>query len=142
MKRIRVTFDSNAWEAAVCPDATHQQHMCLLEINEALRDRRLHGFICETVGPLETVSKPKRADYLAKRKFKTYVRTEGTGNHTDIRITFQMDHNHPDLVLHPKLLNKLETARRIDIRLLQVPVIGLPIPKYFRDNRDFYAPET
>jgi hypothetical protein len=142
MKPIRVTFDSNVWEPVVCPDPTHPQHMWLLEINEALRDRRLHGFICETVGTLEAITKPKRADYLAKRKFKNSVLAEGTGNNTNITITFQMDHNHPDLVLHPKLLNKLQTARHIDIRLLQVPVIGLPIPKYFRDNRDFYAPET
>jgi hypothetical protein len=108
--------------------------MWLLEINEALRDGQLHGFICEAVGTLEAITKAKRADYLAKRKFKTSVRAEGTGNNTNIAITLQMDHDHPDLVLHPKLRNKLQTARQIGIRLLQVPVVGLPIPKY--------APET
>ena len=116
--------------------------MWLVEIDEALRDGRLHGFICEAAGTLEAIAKPKRADYLAKRKFKNSVRAEGTGNNTNIAITFQMDHDHPDLVLHPKLLNNLQAARQIGIRLLQVPVIGLPTLKYFRDNRDFYAPET
>ncbi len=142
MKPIRVTFDSNVWEPLVCPDPTHPQRVRLREIKEALRDGRLHGFICETVGTLEAVTKPKRGDYLAKRKFKNSVRAAGSGDDTNVTITLQMDHNHPDLVLHPMLLNKLQMARHMDIRLLQVPVIGLPIPKYFRDNRDFYAPET
>lgn len=134
-------MDSNVWERVVFPDrdSCPGSIPLLRMIKEAVQDGRVQGFICESTGTLEAIKKCERPAYFANRKPKSSIQTERVGNNTSLTITFSTDHTlHRGL--HPKLIEKLQEARAMGIRLLMVPCVGLPLPGQFLDDPTFYEP--
>lgn len=118
----------------------HPNHTLLTAINRELKDGRILGFICESVGTLEAIKPETRARYLSTRKMGSHARMETTGTCTSLTITLKTDHSlHPGL--HEKLTPTLQEARAIGMRLLPVPCLSsLPLPRAFLDDPDFYEP--
>lgn len=131
---MRVTFDSNVWQKVVVPEKfpADPRASDLLEINDALRDGRVHGFISETVATLEAIRKIDRGTYFsgASPKVGSTVRAH---THT-ARLSMTVG---PDDSLHPGLMpvlsDRLSAAVAMGMRLLPAPRIGMPRPPSFTD---------
>ncbi|HEX3682196.1 MAG TPA: hypothetical protein VHU83_06605 [Bryobacteraceae bacterium] len=109
-------------------------HANLLKINTALQDGRLKGFICESIGTLEAIHKPTRPEYFSNRIPKT---TLTAGTNTDLNITIKVDHDrHPGL--EPILIQKLQRAGCLGMRLLYIPSANNQLPKEFLNDHDLY----
>lgn len=136
---MRVTFDSHVWENVVIPE-NHKKdpdHALLVKINTGLQGGRLEGFICESIGTLEAIKKDTRPEYFANRIPKTHVETVTGGNHTHIDIKIKIDHDrHPGL--DGRLVQKLQLAQDLGMRLLYIPAINIQLPKQFLNNQAFY----
>jgi hypothetical protein len=134
---VRVTFDSNAWEAIFDPKDS---------LNEPLRQRlengSLKGFICDTAFRIEAIKKSERDDYFQSSKMDTKIKIRYGGNG---KIVLDMSIGPAD-ELHPGIpaaqLVKLEAAIKSGVRLLRgMNWLGLPSPKEIH-NRNLYALET
>lgn len=101
VKAIRVTFYSNVWQLMVFPDRhlKDPNYSCFVKIKAALQSGRAQGFICESVGTLEAISRKDRASYFANRKPIVKVRPEKSGSSINLTVTVESDHDlHPVLV--------------------------------------------
>jgi hypothetical protein len=129
---MRVTFDSHVWQLVVRPDkhSKDKAHSQLLKINEALRDGRVQGFICETVGTLEAISTDRRGDYLAKMRPITDVQVKADGNQIGVHFAIRPDDSR-HLGLPLVLKDRLQEATTLGIRLLPAERLGMPRPSFF-----------
>jgi hypothetical protein len=133
---MRVTFDSNIWEKVVSPDPSCEPSLQddYMTVHDALRDSRIHGFICETVGTLEAVKRKGRKQYFGSitPQVRVDVADQGSRN-LSLNLSIVPNHDqHPGLP--DVLLKKLNIAFALGIRLLRAPRIGLPIPALFLDS--------
>jgi len=136
---MRVTFDRQVLGKVIFPGKRKKDpdHACLEKINAALRAGRLQGFICESVGTLEAIAKDKRATYFANRTPKSQVQTARDGKNVSLAITFTTDHDrHPGL--DERLIENLQGARALGMRLLYVPCFNIQLPAQFLNDQPFY----
>ncbi len=131
--RLRVTFDSNAWEKVFDPlDAE-----CAI-IRDALASGRIEGFICEAAFRIEAVTKKDRDSYFGQPHFGS--RFEGIVER-DGRPYLQISFG-PEDDLHPGVpavqTAKLQEALRSGVRLMRgLAWMGLPAPLELRDPTIF-----
>ena len=131
---MRVTFDSNAWQKIVVPNLARKTSLYeeFTGIHEALRARKIQGFVCETVGTLEAIKRPTRRAYFTSIKPAVKVQTNAKGNQIHMNINIGANHDqHPGLP--PVLRERLELAFDLGIRLMRAPRIGIPVPNLFLD---------
>lgn len=109
---MRITFDSNVWEFVVKPSrmSNNSNHGDFCAIHEALRTKRIEGFISETVGTLEAIKRTERNTYFNSIKPIVDVKPEIVkGNQVVLSVKIGTDHRqHPGLA--PILQNGLEAA--------------------------------
>jgi hypothetical protein len=143
---MRVTLDSNVWQIVVRPSLAprHENHDDFVSVHEALRNKRIEGFISETVGTLEAIKKGGRASYFTAIRPIVDVNTEATGNNVLMSIKIGTNHGqHPGLP--PILLEGLEAAFSLGIRVMRAARIGLPVPapflslRHYADEQDIAA---
>ena len=65
---MNITFDTNVWEPMVEEEKPH-----LIEIKNAIRDGKIHAYICEITLNLEAIQKVKRAEFFENYKPRTTV---------------------------------------------------------------------
>ena len=139
---LRVTFDSHVWQLVVRPDkhSKDKNHRDLLKMNDALRKGSLAGFISETVGTLEGISKGRRSDYFGSLKPIVDVKTEVVGDAISVQVAIRPDDGkHPGLV--PVLTERLQEAGALGIRFLSAERLGMPRPSFFSGS-NLYAQDS
>jgi len=138
---MRVTFDSNVWQFVVQPDLAqkNKSHDDFVIVHEALRSRRIEGFISETVGTLEGIRCVGRVSYFSSIKPIVDVKTERSGTNILASVQIGPDHGqHPGLA--PVLQERLNAAFSLGISLMRAARIGMPVPAPFL-NLEHYADE-
>ncbi len=136
---MRITFDSHLLGKVLFPERRKKDpdYACLQEIGVGLQDGRLQGFICESIGTLEDIRPNARPEYFANRIPKSDVQTIAAGNHTCVNITIEINHDrHPGL--NGRLVDKLQRAQTLGMRLLHIPAVNIQRPKQFLSNHAFY----
>ncbi len=136
---MRVTFDSHVLGKVAFPERRKKDpdHPCLEKINAALQEGRLQGFLCESIGTLESIEIAMRGEYFASRIPKSDVQILADGDNTSVHITIRTDHDrHPGL--HAMLVEILQRARTLGMRLLYVPSVNIQLPKEFLNDQEFY----
>jgi hypothetical protein len=64
---VRITIDSNLWEQIVHPDVFRKpidKHADLVAVHEALRSKRLTGYICDSIATLEGLKLRDRPEFM------------------------------------------------------------------------------
>ena len=121
---MRVSFDSNAWEAIF--DVTDTHHA---PIRAALRERRIDGFICASAFRIEAVRKSIRPSYFRQPHMEVSTEIVAKGNCIfGLRMSMgPANSKHPGV---PKIqAEKLERARAAGIQLMYGQNwMGLPVP--------------
>ena len=133
---MRVTFDSHVLGKVAYPERRKKDpdHPCLEKISAALQVGRIQGFICESIGALDAIQNAARPEYFANRIPKSDVQIRAAGNNASVNITIKMDHNrHPGL--EAVLVDKLQRAQTLGMRLLYVPSLNVQLPKEFLDDQ-------
>ena len=126
---MNVTFDTNVWEPMVEEEKPH-----LIEIKNAIRDGKIHAYICEITLNLEAIQKVKRAEFFENYKHRTTVEDLPPENGTlGIRVGFGPDTElHPGI--HPKQWAKLLKARDLGFKILRMTNIGTVCTKEIPDD--------
>ena len=135
---MRITFDSNAWEAIF-----HRDDVKGRPIRAALEERMIEGFICTAGFGIEAIAKWNRPTYFAQPYMDVsfgIVRSEQPG-----RFLLNMSIG-PDNRKHPGLpavqVEKLQRALAAGIKLMRGQNwMGLPVPIEISDP-SLYVPET
>jgi hypothetical protein len=139
---MRITFDSNVWQMVVRPSLVpkHENYGDFCAVHEALRSKRIEGFICETVGTLEAIKRAGRSSYFNSIRPIVEVKLENVkGNQSLISVNIGTNHRqHPGLV--PILQDGLEAAFALGIRVMRAARIGIPVPVPFL-SLEHYADE-
>ena len=135
---MRVTFDSNAWEAIFTADDTDCE-----PIRAALQSRRIEGFICVAGFRIEAITKRNRPAYFAQPFMA--VTMEGLIARGNGRFDVSMSMG-PDNRKHPGLpavqTEKLGRALAAGIKLMYGENwMGLPVPAEIADP-SLYISET
>lgn len=138
---MRVTFDTNVWQQVVTPSLAMKdsRYRAFLTIHEALRTKQIQGFICETVGTLEAITRAGRKGYFTSIKPSVKVKGDAQGSQVRLAINIGTNHDqHPGL---PNVLRKrLELAFALGMRLMRAPRIAMPLPASFL-NLSIFADE-
>lgn len=130
---LRVTFDSNCWQRVVRPKMFSRDHRYALfeALHHAVKDRRVAGYISETVGTLEAIRRTTRGDYLAAERLSV-VSEDTSGVDGGLRglVTIGAAHSlHPGL---PGILtDMLQEAFGMGFRLLVSSRLGTVRPALF-----------
>jgi hypothetical protein len=131
---MRVTFDSNVYDKAVRL-ATYSKDPAFREmivIHQALKERRIQGFICDTTMTLEGIGTDDRATVFGGTHARSSVAQTAEDTFTITSTTEQPDRR----PVHPKQAERLIEAFRLGIRLLGAPRIGMS-----RAEEQFYVIE-
>ncbi len=131
---MRVSFDSNAWEAVFGLD----ELPCVM-VREALWAGTIKGFVCETSFRIEAVRKQSRPGYFTRPKIGISAGAASDGKH--LRLMFSIS---PDDSQHPGLpeiqRRRWQEARSAGVRLIHgLAWLGLPVPAEAREPSDFVA---
>ena len=126
---MNITFDTNVWEPVVEEEKPH-----LIEIKNAVRDDKIHAYICEITLNLEAIQKVKRAEFFENYKPRTTVEDLPPENGTlGIRVGFGPNTElHPGI--HPKQWDKLLKARDLGFKILRMTNIGTVRTKEIPDD--------
>lgn len=138
---MRVTFDSNVWQKIVEPNLARKTsfHHAFLVVHNALLTKRIHSFICGTVGTLEAIRSAGRRAYFTSMKPKVSVNADVRGNEIALGISIGAIHEqHPGLP--GVLMERLQSAFALGMRLMRAPRIALPLPASFM-NLAIFADE-
>jgi hypothetical protein len=117
---MRVTLDSNVWQMVAEPALARSTS--LLEAcqaaHDALRSKRIKGFICETVGTLEAIQRQSREAYFHSLRPSVDVKSDIRDGQIFMAINIDTNHaQHPGL---PKVLDeRLEVALKLGMRLMR-----------------------
>jgi hypothetical protein len=132
---LRVTFDSNVWQMVIMPNLASKTPLYadFITIHNSLRVKQIRGFISETVGTLEAISKVGRKAYFTSIKPKVEVQVVNvTRGQALLRIDIGTTHDqHPGL--HTVLNDRLELAIALEMRLMRAPRMAIPVPALFLD---------
>lgn len=139
---MRITFDSNSWRQLVSPatfpkepDAGH-----FTVIRDAMKQRRVFGFLCETVFTLESIQRKQRQQFIGNYKadIKTTTKAEPK---SPVEMRFVIG---PSKTSHannnPHLAGHLNDAKALGFKLLRFPRVG-GIKNTDLKNEDFAAEE-
>ncbi|MBS0251175.1 MAG: hypothetical protein JSR78_08935 [Proteobacteria bacterium] len=133
---MRVTFDTNTYRPVVEPHryVNHPDHAIYVDLNQAIRDRRITPFVGEALFTIEAIRRTARVPYLASRRPLTQVTESGTAEgRIQVTVTIGPDHaQHPGL--STREIERLETALQLGFRLLAQPRIGTPRPTPVRPD--------
>lgn len=143
-RTMRVTFDTNVWNRMVLPDryANRPNYLALLKIKDAVRNRRVQGFISEGFGTVESVKKQDRALFHVQNvpSVKVTHNSHGPNLHC-LSIEIEAKHDlHPGLT--PEFDEELKEALSIGMKLLTTPYMALPVPNALRNHPELYAEEV
>ena len=114
----------------------------LRKINAALKDRRIRGYLSETLATLEGVQKAQRGAYFAKVQPKIRSTPEQLPDgRIKVGITLQPDDSlHPGL--HPIVAKWITAATSLGLRFLYAPRIGAPRPSELLSDVNFAIEAT
>lgn len=135
---VRVSFDSNAWEAVFGPEGAKYA-----PIHAALAEGRIEGFVCAAGFRIEAVTKRDRPSYFAQPHMAVAV---GAPVAEDGVFHFSMSLG-PDDARHPGLplvqAGKLRRALAAGVRLMYGENwMGLPVPAEVRDPALYVAEDA
>lgn len=133
---MKVSFDSNAWEAVFTLGDTQYEG-----IRAALAERRISGFVCEAGFRIEAIAKRQRSSYFAEPRMRVDVGGPAfEASPLVLSMTMGPDDGaHPGLP--PAQRNKLLRAFACGVRLMHGQNwIGLPRPFETRDP-GLFVPE-
>jgi len=133
---MRVTLDSNAWEAIF-----DEARIDLATVRTAFKGGQLRGFICASAFRIEATRKADRTDYFQQPHTTNdfgLVLHEGCPM---LKMSFGPDDSrHPGLP--PQQKRKLNLAFRAGVKLIRGGAwMGLPSPHEIK-NPDLYEPES
>jgi hypothetical protein len=76
---IKITFDTNTFDKVVRPQvyARDPDHGRFMVIHEAIKDRRIAGFLCDAIVTLEGIKVDDRAEVLGSTTLTSEVAEEG-----------------------------------------------------------------
>ena len=116
---MNITFDTNVWEPMVEEEKPH-----LVEIKNAIRDGKIHAYICEITLNLEAIQKVKRAEFFENYKPRTTVEDLPPENgKLGMRISISPNTElHPGI--HPKQWDKLLKAHDLGFQVLRMTNFG------------------
>jgi hypothetical protein len=125
----KITFDSNVWEQVFADDPGDY-----VGIVDALKNRRIEGFICVAGFQIEAIRRRDRADYFSSTKMDVRAAIK-PGPDGGFALHCSMG---PDDGRHPGLpavqAAKLQRALRAGVKLMRAqPWMGLPTPAEIRD---------
>lgn len=133
---MRVTFDSNAWEAAF--DLSEGRY---LPIRQNAQQGRLKGYICEIGFRIEAIRKIDRKNYFGQPKFEVTFgdfQPSADGKYVRFMSMGPKDESHPGLP--EKQAAKLRSALNLGVKLLRARAwMGLPAPAELRDPMVFVS---
>lgn len=135
---MRITFDSNAWEAVFC-----QANIRLNPIRAALDEERIAGFICAAAFRIEAITKRNRAAYFSQPYMGVSVEIMGLEEPGRLQLAMSIA---PDNGKHPGIPNiqieKLARAVYAGVKLMHGQNwMGLPVPREIKDST-LYVSET
>ncbi len=133
---MRVTFDSNAWEAVF--DESNDSYR---GIRQAVIESRIEAYICEIGFRIEAIRKIDRKNYFSRPHFG--VTFGGPQPHSDGKMVLLMSMGPKD-ELHPGLPSqqrtKLHHAFECGVKLLRAQAwMGLPAPPEIRNPEAFVS---
>ena len=132
---MRVSFDSNAWEAVFAPGDT-----AWAPIRAALLSGRMEGFICSAGFRIEAITKRDRPSYFAQPHMAVTMDAPIAAKDGVFYVSMSMgpdDGRHPGLP--PVQAEKLHCALASGIKLMRGNNwMGLPGPAEIRDQ-DLYV---
>ena len=140
---MKITFDSNIWRKVASPDKFPKEPSIsdFRVINEAIGQKKIIPFLCETIFTLEAIQRKDRKNFFSdyRPKFNTNVQESENGM---IELLFSMG---PDPSAHPGnnpyLESHLKDASEIGFKIIKFPrisgVINPDIDKYFYKHNDF-----
>lgn len=133
---IRVTFDSNNWEQVVRPEShpkAAERQAWLFDVLDAVKTRRIEGFLCESIVTLEAVKRSDRADFLMSQTMEPRVLDTGHSDFQPVVIAPNQSARPP---LMPVLADRLRDAVALGFRLIKLPYFNeVDIPAaYFADE--------
>ncbi|HEY5205917.1 MAG TPA: hypothetical protein VIJ63_15125 [Roseiarcus sp.] len=134
---LRVTLDSNIWERIF--DSNEPES---LAIRDALAEKRVEGFICESAFRIEAIRKSQRGAYFSKPSMNIHAPIAVVRDGRPfIQLSFGPDDSH-----HPGLpevqAERLRLAVAAGLRVMRgMSWLGLPSPKEILD-RSIFVEET
>ena len=142
---MRVTFDTNAIDRAVRPERFPKdlRRAEYLTVNNALKDKRIHGFISDTLFSIEGMQKLERAGVFGGTYLKVteQIHVEEADNGLVTKIDIQYHVNQPGRKpLHPEMARRISAAVGIGMRFLSAPRIGAI--KIIDSENKLYVSET
>lgn len=133
---MRTTFDSNLWEHVVHPmvfPLPPDRHRRLLAVNDAVKDGRVTGFICQSVATMEGVKRKDRPEFLSQQPVRARV-VETDDPTMSMMISAPDQSNRPELM--PVLIDRMKDAVQLGMRLIEIPpYTELELPAAFYADR-------
>lgn len=113
---LRITFDSNVWEALVLPDrrATHADRASLERIFDEIESGRILPLISDVIVVIE--STPRRGRQVYFRSSRTQATYSELGDTTNVEIEMIR----PDVPRSPQLEAALAAAIKAGFRFIRV----------------------
>ena len=135
---MRVTFDSNAWEAIFSID-----NIAGSAVRAALEQEKIEGFICAAAFRIEAISKRNRPAYFAQPYMDVSVEIVPSATPGQFMFMTSMG---PDNRKHPGIpaiqAEKLGRALAAGVKLIRGENwMGLPVPGEISDS-NLYVQET
>lgn len=126
---IPVFFDTNVYRRILIPEEfLHDDKIeYIKKINQALVDKKIQGFLSETIFTLESIKKEDRQEYLANYTLESKVEeTKIDFNHIQISIAMGSDRNKAPVLDHNRI-KYLEKIKELDLKLIKLPrIVGIP----------------
>lgn len=120
---LKVTFDTNTFDKAVRPQVyvKDPDHGNFVKVQEAVKDGRIAGFLCDVIVTLEGIKVDDRAEVFGSTTLATNIAEEGP---EIIRVNLRTEQplRSP---LHPKQAEQFGAALALGMRFLGAPRIGM-----------------
>ena len=115
---ITVTFDTNTLSGVVDPDqeASAADHAAYQAVHVAIESGHIRGFFSEAVVTLDAIGRKAKAEVLGAARFVS--ETTSTGPY---RITIALGPRWKRVDIDPRVLARIEAARRMGMRALIGP---------------------
>lgn len=124
---MRVTFDTNTLEKATRPERSARDPLQpdYLKVHEAVVAGRINGFFSETIISLEGIRKVDRAAVLGNTTLtqSEQITEDPAAGVTVVQVTLLADQPLRTL-LHPEVVERINAARGLGMRLLKAPRTG------------------
>lgn len=139
---MKITFDSNVWRIISSPDKFPNEPSieAFKTIREAIDEKKIMPFLCETVFTLEAIKRKDRKGFFSNYKANINSSVE-EGKNGELKLSFSMG---PDKTAHPGNNNYLEShlndAIGIGFQIIKLPriagIVNPDIEAHFYQHND------